>query len=77
MKRKLNSRDLFSCAGLDRKKIRKLAFETGFCKRNSGKINAPDLLIHLCLESISGTVSHNDLAARVEARTFTGVHFNA
>ena len=69
MKRKLNSRDLFSCAGLDRKKIRKLAFETGFCKRNSGKINAPDLLIHLCLESISGTVSHNDLAARVEART--------
>jgi|WetSurSiteA1Bulk_404760.scaffolds.fasta_scaffold25312_1 hypothetical protein len=60
---------LFSCVGLDRKTIRKLAFETGFCKRHSGKINAPDFVIHLCLESISGTVSYNDLAARVEART--------
>jgi hypothetical protein len=69
MKRKPDSCDLFSCVGLDRKKIRKLAFETGFCKRRSGKISAPDFLVHLCLESISGTVSYNDLAARVEAQT--------
>lgn len=69
MKRKLDPCGLFSCVGLDRKKIRKLAFETGFCKRHSGKISAPDFVIHLCLESISGTVSYNDLAARVEART--------
>jgi hypothetical protein len=55
--------------GLDRKKIRKLAFETGFCKRHSGKISAPDFVVHLCLESIAGTVSYNDLAARVETRT--------
>ncbi len=61
--------DLFSCAGLDRNKIRQLAFETGFCKRKSGKINASDFLIHLCLESISGTVSYNDLAARIQSRT--------
>jgi len=60
---------LFSCVGLNRKKIRKLAFETGFCKRHAGKISAPDFIVHLCLESISGTVSYNDLAARVEART--------
>jgi hypothetical protein len=61
--------DLFSCVGLNRDKIRELAFETGFCKRASGKITAPDFLIQLCLESVSGTVSYNDLAARVEART--------
>jgi len=69
MKRKSNPCNLFSCVGLNRKKIRKLAFETGFCKRHSGKISAPDFVVHLCLESISGTVSYNDLAARVEART--------
>lgn len=69
MKRKSDPCDLFSCVGLDRKKIRKLAFETGFCKRHSGKISAPDFVIHLCQQSISGTVSYNDLAARVEART--------
>jgi hypothetical protein len=69
MKRKSDPCDLFSCVGLDRKKIRKLAFETGFCKRHSGKISALDFVVHLCLESISGTVSYNDLAARIEART--------
>ena len=69
MKKRSDPCDLFSCVGLDRKKIRKLAFETGFCKRHSGKISAPDFVVHLCLESISGTVSYNDLAARVEAQT--------
>lgn len=69
MKKISDPGDLFSCVGLDRKKIRQLAFETGFCKRRSGKISAPDFLVHLCLESVSGTVSYNDLAARVEART--------
>ena len=69
MKNESDPFDLFSCAGLDRDKIRQLAFETGFCKRASGKISAPDFLIHLCLQSVSGAVSHNDLAARVEAHT--------
>jgi hypothetical protein len=69
MKIKSDPCDLFSCVGLDRKKIRMLAFKSGFCKRHSGKISAPDFVVHLCLESISGTVSYNDLAARVEART--------
>ena len=69
MKKESDPCQLFSCVGLDRKKIRKLAFETGFCKRRSGKISAPDFVVYLCLESISGTVSYNDLAARVEART--------
>jgi len=61
--------DLFSCAGLNRDKLQQLAFQTGFCRRQSGKIRAADFLIHLCLESISGAVSYNDLAARVEAHT--------
>jgi hypothetical protein len=69
MKKIADPVDLFSCAGLDRDKIQQLAFETGFCKRKSGKIHASDFLIHLCLESVSGTVSYNDLAARVEAHT--------
>ena len=49
--------------------IRELAFETGFCQRASGKINAPDFFVHLCLESLNGTVSHNDLAARLATQT--------
>ena len=69
MKSKSDPFDLFSCAGLDRDNIRQLALETGFCKRASGRISAPDFLIHLCLQSVAGTVSYNDLAARVEAHT--------
>ena len=69
MKREPDFFDLFSCAGLDRTRIRELAFETGFCERDSGKISAADFLIHLCLESVSGTVSYNDLAANIAAHT--------
>ncbi|HYK91325.1 MAG TPA: IS4 family transposase [Acidobacteriota bacterium] len=61
--------DLLACAGLSRGKVRQLAFETGFCKRASGKISAPDFLIHLCLQSVTGVVSYNDLAARIEVHT--------
>jgi len=57
--------------GLSAEAIRELAFETGFCQRASGKIDAPDFVVHLCLESLKGTVSHNDLAARLA--THTGV----
>jgi len=49
--------------------IKRIAFETGFCQRRSGKIKAPDFLIQLCLESLQGTVSFNDLAARLEQET--------
>ena len=73
MKKEADLFDLFSCTGLDRNKIRQLAFDTGFCERASGKISAPDFLIHLCLESVSGTVSYNDLAARVQAHTGVAV----
>lgn len=69
MKEQGDAFDLFACADLDRDKIQQLALQTGFCQRDSGKIRASDFLVHLCLESVSGTVSYNDLAARVQAQT--------
>jgi len=60
---------LFGIDFLSRGDVTKLAFESGFCKRKSGKIEAPDFLLHFCLQSLEGTVSYNDLAARVEAKT--------
>jgi Transposase DDE domain len=51
---------------LSPQEIRSLAFASGFCQR-SGKIDPHDFLVHLCLESTKGTVSFNDLAARIEA----------
>ena len=62
---------LLDGGNLSREEIRKLAFDTGFCKRSSGKIEAPDFLLQLCLQSLEGTVSYNDLAARIEAKTGT------
>ncbi len=63
--------DFFNAEGLSRIEIEELAFETGFCKRRSGKIEAPDFLIHFCLESLEGTVSHNDIASKMQAKTGT------
>ena len=62
-------RNLFSVAGLTDEEIEKIAFESGFCKRRSGKIEAPDFLIHFCLQSLKATVSYNDIAAKMEANT--------
>ena len=36
--------DFFNVEGLSRLEVEELAFETGFCKRRSGKIEAPDFL---------------------------------
>jgi len=60
---------LFSKNFLNVEDVMKLAFESGFCKRNSGKIAAPDFLLHFCLQSLEGTVSYNDLAAKIESQT--------
>ena len=62
-------RKSFECVDLTPEKIRELAFETGFCKRKSGKIDASDFLINLCFQSIKDTVSYNDLAAQVHANS--------
>jgi hypothetical protein len=59
----------FSVEGLTHEEIEKIAFESGFCKRRSGKIKAPDFLLHFCLQSLEGTVSYNDIASEIEDKT--------
>ena len=59
--------------GLTPEKIQKIAFACGFCARQSGKIKAADVLLHMCAESTQGTVSYNDIAARIEGYTGVGV----
>ena len=61
--------NFFSVEGLTPAEIEKIAFESGFCKRHSGKIKAPDFLLHFCLQSLEGTVSYNDIASRIENNT--------
>ena len=51
---------------LTENKLRELAYETGFMKRHAKKIDAPDLLMHICLESLKGSPSFNDIAARID-----------
>ncbi len=60
---------LFSKDFLNAEDVIRLAFESGFCKRNSGKISALDFLLYFCQESLSGSVSYNDLAAKIEFQT--------
>jgi len=63
------SPSLFSACGLTKKFIDEIAKETGFYKRSPRKINLLDLVEHLCGESVKGTVSYNDLAARIQPVT--------
>ena len=58
--------------GISQEDIRETAFACGFCVRRSGKIKAGDVLDHMCRETILGTVSYNDLAARIESCTGVG-----
>jgi len=59
--------------GISPQTLRRMAFACGFCVRKSGKINVSDVLVHMCIESTKGTVSHNDMAARIEGCTGVGV----
>lgn len=53
--------------GLSKKELIKIAYETGFIKRKSKKIEADEFLELMCLESQKGSPSFNDLASRHEA----------
>lgn len=44
-----------------------MAYETGFMKRRSKKIDPPFFLANLCLSALEGSPSYNDLAARFHA----------
>jgi len=59
--------------GISPQTLRRIAFGCGFCVRRSGKIKASDVLIHMCIESTKGTVSYNDMAARIERCTGVGI----
>ena len=65
--------DFFSLAlqkcGISPQLIRSIAKQTGFSRRNSGKIDPFDFFIHTCTLSMKGSVSFNDLAASVELHT--------
>jgi hypothetical protein len=60
---------LFGIDFLTVEDVTQLAFESGFCKRKSGKITAPAFLLHFCLEALKGTLSYNDLAAKIQTET--------
>jgi len=47
--------------------LEKMAFEVGFMKRQSKKIDASKMLDIICLTSTNGTPSYNDLASRLYA----------
>lgn len=44
-----------------------MAYESGFMKRRSKKIDPPFFLANLCLSALEGSPSYNDLAARFQA----------
>lgn len=60
---------LFKACGLNEELICGIARETNFIERASGKISVPVLLECVCEEVVKGTVSYNDLAARVQSTT--------
>jgi hypothetical protein len=55
--------------GISPELIRSIAKQTGFSRRNSGKIDPFDFFIHTCILSMKGSVSFNDLAASLELHT--------
>jgi hypothetical protein len=75
MPRKYRDRSMsLAQLGITRQELNRIAFASGFCSRTSGKLRPCDLLIHMCAESVKGTVSYNDLAARIE--TATGIRLS-
>ena len=46
-------------------KIREAAFESGFARRIWKKISPENYFSYICIESVKGTVSHNDLSEAV------------
>lgn len=64
---------LFEIDGLSREEVIEIAFETGLCQRDSGTIDISVLLQANCIQSLKGTISFNDLAAKIESITGNSV----
>ena len=58
---------LLDAAGINHDLLLDLALETGLIKRKRS-VGASELLFAICMESSTGTVSYNDLAARIESK---------
>jgi hypothetical protein len=69
MPKMLSAPSMLEASGLTFEEIDRIARQTGFCQRASGKINVIDFLNPFCEESVKGTVSHHDLAAKLQAVT--------
>jgi len=60
--------DLLNISDISNLELRKMAYESGFMKRRCKKIDAPYFLANLCLSSLEGSPSYNDLAAHFHAQ---------
>ena len=63
----MKKREIFNglCPELSVETIRIIAHETKFVQRVWRKISTEDFVDYFCIESIKGTVSYNDLAAKI------------
>lgn len=59
---------LLKAMSIDGDKLEEIAISTGF-KMRKGLVEPADILYAVCCESIHGTVSFNDLAAKIDAET--------
>ena len=64
--------NLFNELDISKEALWDIAFDTKLIKRRR-TIHPTDLLHALCMESLQGTVSHNDLAAKIESGSGTAV----
>ncbi|RPJ74367.1 MAG: IS4 family transposase [Alphaproteobacteria bacterium] len=58
---------MLNISDISNQDLRKMAYESGFMKRRSKKIDPPFFLANLCLSVLEGSPSYNDLAARFQA----------
>jgi hypothetical protein len=59
---------LLKAMNIDADQIKKIATDTGFLMRK-GLVEPADILYAICCQSTHGTVSFNDLAAKIDAET--------
>src|SRR5438477_631479 len=63
---------LLSAIGIDGSQLQKMAIDTGFQVRK-GLVKPLDILYAFCQQSVMGTVSYNDLAAKIDAEAAVSV----
>jgi hypothetical protein len=70
--KKIDFLAILKAMGIDGGQIEKIAASTGFLLRK-GVVEPTDILYAFCCQSIHGTVSFNDLAAKIDAETAVSV----